>query len=172
MESYYIDYLYREISLKEEDIEAVPEMGQADDACSIIADKKYIIRQFKDVSFKKLKDTVCKLCDEPEIKSRKDALTYLVWLAALDTKEKRFLSHGAPQTKVLADGFVWLVISSEQARQLWETQVFNLYTLYDDESEGMIETEEDLEDSIRRSSLIGIEVGFLSQLSNSCKIHP
>lgn len=87
MESYYIDYLYREISLKEEDIEAVLEMGQADDACCIIADKKYIIRQFKDVSFKTLKDIVCKLCDEPEIKSRKDALMYLVWLAALGIKE-------------------------------------------------------------------------------------
>jgi len=172
MESYYIDYLYREISLKEEDIEAVPKMGQADDVCSIIADKKYIIRQFKDVSFKTLKDTVCKLCDEPEIKSRKAALMYLVWLAALDIKEKRFLSHGSPKTKVFADGFVWLIISNEQARQLWKTEAFSLYTLYDDDSESMIETEEDLENSIRRASLIGIEVGFLSQLLNSGKIYP
>lgn len=170
MESYYIDYLYREISLKEEDIEAVPEMGQADDACKMIADKKYILRQFKDVSFKRLKDAICKLCDEPEIRTRRDALMYLVWLAALDIKEKRFLSHGSPKTKVLADGFVWLVISNEQARLLWETEAFTLYTLYDDGSEGMIETKEDLENSIRRSSPIGIEVGFLSQLSNSRKI--
>lgn len=172
MESYYIDYLYREISLKEEDIEAVPEMGQADDACKTIADKKYILRQFKDVSFKRLKDVICKLCDEPEIRTRGDALMYLVWLAALDIKEKRFLSHGSPKTKVLADGFVWLIISNEQARQLWKTEAFTLYTLYDDDSEGMIETEEDLENSIRRASPIGIEVCFLSQLSNSRKITP
>lgn len=171
METYYIDYLYREISLKEEDIEAVPEMGQADDACRKIADKKYVIRQFKDVSYKKLKDAVCQLCDEPEIRSRKDALMYLVWLAALDIKEKRFLSHGSPKTKVLADGFVWLVISNEQAQQLWKTEAFTLYTLYDDDSESMIETEEDLENSIRQSRPIGIEVGFLSKLSNSFKIY-
>lgn len=171
METYYIDYLYREISLKEEDIEAVPEMGKADDACCKIADKKYVIRQFKDVSYKKLKDAVCQLCDEPEIRSRKDALMYLVWLAALDIKEKRFLSHGSPKTKVLADGFVWLVISNEQARQLWKTEAFALYTLYDDDSESMIETEDDLENSIRQSRPIGIEVGFLSNLSNSFKIY-
>ena len=84
----------------------------------------------------------------------------------------RFFSQNASKTKVLADGFVWLVISNEQARQLWETEVFTLYTLYDDGSEGMIETKEDLENSICRSSPIGIEVGFLSQLSNSCKIAP
>lgn len=172
MESYYIDYLYQGISLKEEDIEAVPEMGQADDACSIIADKKYIIRQFKDVSFKALKDTVCKLCDEPEIKSRKDALMYLVWLAALGIKEERCISRGDPKTKVLADGFVWLVLSNEQARKLWEIEAFTLYTLCDDDSESMIETEEDLENSIRQSRPIGIEVGFLSKLSNSSKICP
>ena len=171
METYYIDYLYREISLKEEDIEAVPESGQADDTCRKIADKKYVIRQFKDVSYKKLKDAVCKLCDEPEIRNRKEALMYLVWLAALDIKEKRFLSHGSPKTKVLADGFVWLVISNEQARQLWKIEAFTLYTLYDDDSESMIETEEDLENSIRQSRPIGIEVGFLSKLSNTFKIY-
>lgn len=84
----------------------------------------------------------------------------------------RFFSRDASQTKVLTDGFVWLVISNEQARQLWETEAFTLYTLYDDGSEGMIETKEDLENSICRSFPIGIEVGFLSQLSNSCKIAP
>lgn len=169
MSTYYIDYLHKEISLKEEDIEAVPQGGPADEACSAIADKPYIKKQFKDVPYLKLRDAVCKLCDEPEIKRRKDALMYLVWLAALDIKEKR-LSHGNPKTKVHADGFVWLVISNEQARQLWEAQVFTLYTLYDDGSEAMIETEEDLENSIQRSATIGIEVGFLSKLLNSSKI--
>lgn len=170
MNTYYIDYLHQEIVLREEDVEVVPHGGSADEACSVIADKLYIKKQFKNIPYPKLKDTVCKLCDEPEIKNRKDALMYLVWLAALDIKEKRFFSHGDPKTKVLADGFVWLVISNEQAWALWKTEALTLYALHGDDSESMIETEEDLENSIHRSSLIGIEVGFLSQLLNSGKI--
>lgn len=171
MNTYYIDYLHKEISLREEDVEAVPQGGSADEACSVIADKPYIKKQFQDISFSNLKDTVCKLFDEPEVKSRKDALMYLVWLAALDIKEKRVFSHGDPKTKVLEDGFVWLIVTNEQARQLWKTETFALYTLYDDDSESLIETEEDLENSIRRSCPIGIEIGFLSQLSSSYKIY-
>ena len=38
---YYLDYLHREIFLEEEDIQAVPESGRADDACSAIAEKPY-----------------------------------------------------------------------------------------------------------------------------------
>lgn len=172
MSIYYIDYLHQEMALREEDVEAVPQGGSADEACSVIADKPYIKKQFKDIPYSKLKETVCKLCDEPEIKSRKDALMYLVWLAALDIKEERCISRGDPKTKVLADGFVWLIISNKQARQLWEAEAFTLYTLYDDGSESMIETERDLENGIRQSRPIGIEVGFLSKLSNSSKICP
>lgn len=69
------------------------------------------------------------------------------------------------ETKTSKDGFVWLVINREQARKLWEADVFTLYTLYNDGSEGMIETEEKLEDTIRKGLKIGIEIGFLSELS-------
>lgn len=100
METYYIDYLYREISLEDEDIETVPEIGQADDACSIIAEKKYVKEQFKDVSFPLLKDTVCKLCDEPNIKTRKDAIMFLVWLAALDIKEHQFFTQSSTSNEI------------------------------------------------------------------------
>lgn len=100
MEIYYIDYLYREISLEDEDIETVPEIGQADDACSIIAEKKYVKEQFKDVSFPLLKDTVCKLCDEPNIKTRKDAIMFLVWLAALDIKEHQFFTQSSTSNEI------------------------------------------------------------------------
>lgn len=100
METYYIDYLYREISLEDEDIETVPEIGQADDACSIIAEKKYVKEQFKDVSFPLLKDTVCKLCDEPNIKTRKGAIMFLVWLAALDIKEHQFFSQSSTSNEI------------------------------------------------------------------------
>lgn len=92
MEYYYFDYLYKEIGLKAEDIDAVPQMGRADYACGEIADKDYIIEQFADVSFESLKYAVCRLCDSPEVDSRHDALMYLVWIAALDIKEQRVLT--------------------------------------------------------------------------------
>lgn len=86
--AYYLDYLYMEVFLLDEDIEAVPESGAADNACSLIADKPYIKKQFEDISFENLRDAVCKLCDEPEIKTRHDAIMYIVWLAALGIKEE------------------------------------------------------------------------------------
>lgn len=88
MEYYYLDYLYKEIGLKEADIQAVPSMGCADYACDKIARKEYIIEQFADVSFENLKYAVCCLCDNPEVESRHDALMYLVWIAALSIKEE------------------------------------------------------------------------------------
>ena len=42
---YYLDYLHREIFLEEEDIQTVPESGRADDACSAIAEKPYVVEQ-------------------------------------------------------------------------------------------------------------------------------
>lgn len=92
MEYYYFDYLYKEIGLKTEDIDAVHAMGSADDVCDEIAGKDYIVEQFADVSFENLRYAVCCLCDSPTIESRHDALMYLVWIAALDIKEQRVLT--------------------------------------------------------------------------------
>lgn len=51
---YYLDYLHREIFLEEEDIQTVPESGRADDACSAIAEKPYVVEQFMADSFRTL----------------------------------------------------------------------------------------------------------------------
>ena len=40
---YYMDCLHREIFLEEEDIQAVPESGRADEVCSAIAGKPYVV---------------------------------------------------------------------------------------------------------------------------------
>lgn len=69
--------------------------------------------------------------------------------------------------KICADGFVWLVVSSEQARKIFKEDILALYILYNDESEGMIENEERLEDAITRGCQIGIEVGFISEMISS-----
>jgi hypothetical protein len=69
------------------------------------------------------------------------------------------------KTKICADGFVWLVVEHEQARKLYKTDAISLYTLYNDESEALIESEEKLEETIEKGLQTGIEVGFLSELS-------
>lgn len=121
-----LDYLHREIFLEEEDIQTVPESGRADDACSAIAEKPYVVEQFMADSFRTLKDVASRLCDSPDIKSRHDALMYIVWRVALDIKEWRTLSHSEAAVKVTReDGFVWLLVSAENARKLWEADVFS-----------------------------------------------
>lgn len=111
---YYMDCLHREIFLEEEDIQAVPESGRADEACSAIAGKPYVVEQFMADSFRTLKDAASRLCDSPDVKSRHDALMYIVWRVALDIKEWRTLSHSEAAVKVTCeDGFVWLLVSAE-----------------------------------------------------------
>lgn len=111
-----------------------------------------------------LKNAVCKLCDCLKVKSRKEAIMYPVWMASSDIKEKNSLTFNSNCLKVCKnDGFVWFVITADQARKLWKANVFTLYVLYDDDSEGMIDSEEKLENCIRKGCSIGIEVGFLSK---------
>lgn len=69
------------------------------------------------------------------------------------------------KTKTDADGFVWLVVGREQARKLYKADAISLYTLYNDGSEALIESEEDLEGAIEKGLQIGIEVDFISKLS-------
>lgn len=85
---YYLDYLYREIGLTRQDINSVPQLGSADDACAEIADKEYILAQLDDVSFEQLKYAVSCLCDNPAIETRRDAIMYLVWMVALNIKDE------------------------------------------------------------------------------------
>lgn len=167
MEIYYIDYLHREITLHEKDIQIIPESGRADEACDAIAKKSYVQEQLRDVPYRKLKEVVQKLCDNPDIQNRHDALMYIVWMAALDIKERRSECHEEPVTKTCADGFVWLLADPDQARRLWKIKVFSLYRLYTDDSEAEIESDEDLEETIERGYQIGIEVGFISNLTTS-----
>ena len=85
---YYLDYLHREVGLTRSDINSIPQSGSADNACSVIADKEYLISQLADLSFDSLKSAVCALCDTPDIQTRKDALMYIVWMVALSIKEE------------------------------------------------------------------------------------
>ncbi len=59
---YYLDYLHREIFLEEEDIQTVRNR-RADDACSAIAEKPYVVEQFMADSFRTLKR-----CGQPPVR--------------------------------------------------------------------------------------------------------
>lgn len=63
--------------------------------------------------------------------------------------------------KVNQDGFVWRILSTEEARFIWEHQLMELYVLYDDDSEGLIESKDALEQALQ-DWCVGIEVGHLT----------
>lgn len=59
------------------------------------------------------------------------------------------------------DSFVWLLVS-EKAKDIYNSGLFALYILYDDESETLVEEYEQLDDALEKGLTIGIEVGFLN----------
>lgn len=63
--------------------------------------------------------------------------------------------------KVNKNGFVWRIVSKEEARLIWEHQLMELYILYDDDSEGLIESKYALEQALQ-DWFVGIEVGHLT----------
>ncbi len=62
--------------------------------------------------------------------------------------------------KITKDGFVWLLISKEQAIAQWSIENgLELFLLYDDETEGEPNSIEDIE---AHKGEFGIEVGYLA----------
>lgn len=158
---YYLDYLHRKIFLEEKDIQIVLESGRTDNACSAIAKRPYVVEQLVADSFRILKDAASRPCDSPDIRGRHDALMYTVWRVALGIKEWQTLSHSEAVIKAAReDGFVRLLVSVENVRELWEADVFSLYRLCADDSEPSIESEAELESTIEGGHQIGIGMGF------------
>lgn len=63
--------------------------------------------------------------------------------------------------KKTADGFVWLLVT-DKAKEVFNSGLFSLYKLYDDDTEALIETYEDLDLALEGGFDIGIEVGHLT----------
>lgn len=63
--------------------------------------------------------------------------------------------------KITKDGFVWKCISAEEARKIWDADLFEIFILYDDDSEGLVETPEQLKEASERGCRFGVEVGKL-----------
>lgn len=62
--------------------------------------------------------------------------------------------------KVTKDNFVFKIVT-HKAREIFNSELFSLYELHDDDSESLIEEIEDLNLAIERENNIGIEVGHI-----------
>ena len=62
--------------------------------------------------------------------------------------------------KVTKDGFVWLTLNQFQIKKAFT--VFELYILYDDDSETLINSTKELIDAVNNNFIIGIPVGQLN----------
>jgi molecular chaperone GrpE (heat shock protein) len=59
------------------------------------------------------------------------------------------------------DGFVWEVLTKQQARKHWkDPEAPELYAIYDDDTESAIESLEDLQEAFDNGCDVGYEVGF------------
>lgn len=62
-------------------------------------------------------------------------------------------------TTTTEDGFVYLIVN-DKAKEIFSSGVFELYGLYANGSESLIESEEHLSNVIADGCEIGIEIGF------------
>jgi len=65
--------------------------------------------------------------------------------------------------KVTEDNFVWKVLTEGQAKFIFISGLFDLYVLYIDESETLVESIEQIETAIKQDAELGIEVGFYNK---------
>lgn len=65
--------------------------------------------------------------------------------------------------KINKDGFVWKVIPKEKAEAVFNSGLFELYVLFDDDSEALIQSIESLKNTIECNDTIGIEVGNINK---------
>lgn len=80
----YIDYLYKEVGLVSEDIEAIAQSGSNDEAVKLVCSQEYIVRQFNDISSEKFISAAKSLVCDDDIETRDQAIEFIVWTAAWD----------------------------------------------------------------------------------------
>ena len=63
------------------------------------------------------------------------------------------------------DGFLWADVTPV-AESLWYTGDWDLYAIYDDGSEHLIESEQELERLVKEKTTIAIELCHLNEITN------
>ena len=65
--------------------------------------------------------------------------------------------------KVMNDGFIYKLVSGEKAKDIFALGLFELYVVYNDDSESQIESQKDLDEALENGYDIGIAVGNINQ---------
>ena len=60
------------------------------------------------------------------------------------------------------EGFLWGVVT-DKAVDMWELGLYPLYVLYENGTEGMVETIADIEEAFSNGMDIAIEIGYVEQ---------
>jgi len=63
------------------------------------------------------------------------------------------------------DGFLWADVTP-MAESLWQSQDFELYAIYNDNSEHLINTQNEFEEAIRENCIIAIELCPIQEITN------
>ena len=69
------------------------------------------------------------------------------------------------QAIITADGFIWMSVN-DKAKEIFNSGLFELYVVYSDETESLIETFEDLDMHLSNGMDVCIEVGFITKKTN------
>jgi len=67
-------------------------------------------------------------------------------------------------TKTMKDGFVYLLVTGK-AKEIYTSGLFELFALYDDDSESLIESHGQLTEALEQGLDIGISVGYKESIN-------
>tara|TARA_R110000868_G_scaffold312096_1_gene573028 strand:- start:674 stop:883 length:210 start_codon:yes stop_codon:yes gene_type:complete len=68
--------------------------------------------------------------------------------------------------KITKDNFVWKLLTEEQAEWVFFLDIFELYELLDDDSERLVNNEEEIKAIFEIGGSVGIEVGHINKTEN------
>jgi hypothetical protein len=66
--------------------------------------------------------------------------------------------------KVTEDNFVWKVLTESQAKFIFISGIFELYLLFDDGTDTLIESIEEIGEAAKEGAQLVIEVGFYESI--------
>lgn len=64
--------------------------------------------------------------------------------------------------KVMKDGFVYKLVSSDKAKDIFSLGLFDLYVIHNDDSESLIDSINELNEALEKGNEIGIAVGNIN----------
>lgn len=63
------------------------------------------------------------------------------------------------------EGFIFAIVEEQEVREAFKVNESLYFVLYDDDTEALVESEEDIDEAIRNGNKFGAEIGFKSILN-------